>query len=221
MSSVRCARASTTILFVQFASLFLGAASTEAQDKLPIGPFVVDVRGALARFSSDPMIASQLGVPQQRLPVLGLGIDVGAHWYPLRFRAITFGLGVRALLSRSSTAPSEEQLKVDPDEPVVRTRFDTIAPQLSFNFGGTSGWSYISGGIGGSKFSVTTGDRDRDNRMFSTINYGGGGRWFVRERLAFSWDLRFYAISPQEEMEGLPGLPRIRLMMLTIGASFK
>ena len=36
----------------------------------------------------------------------------------------------------------------------ITERFTSIAPQLSFNFGGKRGWSYLSGGIGPSTWSV-------------------------------------------------------------------
>ena len=29
-----------------------------------------------------------------------------------------------------------------------------------------------------------------------TINYGGGARWFAKAHVAFSFDVRFYAINP-------------------------
>jgi hypothetical protein len=58
-------------------------------------------------------------------------------------------------------------------------------------------------------------------RRASTLNYGGGARWFIKEHLAFSVDLRFYAMSPLEETETEPGSPRLTVMVLSIGASFK
>ena len=37
---------------------------------------------------------------------------------------------------------------------------------------------------------------DADQQRVETINYGGGARWFIKPRLAFSIDVRFYAVSP-------------------------
>ena len=56
-------------------------------------PVVFDVRGSLARFKGDTGTATGLGVTAADMPTKGLGISVGAHWYPLRLRRITFGVG--------------------------------------------------------------------------------------------------------------------------------
>ena len=96
------------------------------------------------------------------------------------------------------------------------------APQLSFNFGGRNGWSYISGGPGTARLSLFPLNQDQPTqRRTNTLNYGGGARWFVREHLAFSLDLRFYAMSPLAATETEPGSPRMTVMVLSIGASFK
>lgn len=206
-------------LIVSVAIVVVGVVPVEAQEKIPIGPFVVDLRGALAAYGTNLEVASARGLAIQQLPALGLGVDIGAHWYPLRLRAITFGLGVQMLVSRAERSPTLED--VNPGGPTIQTRFTSISPQLSFNFGGTSGWSYISGGLGNSTFSVVAEPDKADTPSFSTLNYGGGGRWFAREHLAFSFDLRFYAMSPQEQRENFVGLPRITLLVFSIGASFR
>ena len=55
-----------------------------------------------------------------------------------------------------------------------------------------------------------------------TINYGGGARWFAKKHLALSVDLRFYAINPHGGLRrSVPRVPRMTLMMLSAGASFK
>ena len=90
-------------------------------------------------------------------------------------------------------------------------RYSTLAPQLSFNFGSGNGWSYISGGIGRSIWSIVPDGLDplpADQERLKTINYGGGARWFIKNHLAFSFDVRFYATSPSESFEFLPGSPR-------------
>src|SRR5687768_14072642 len=65
------------------------AVPAAAQQKEPIGPFVVDVRGALARHKAEPSVATDLGVPAANLPTRTLGIAGGIHVYPLRSRRIT------------------------------------------------------------------------------------------------------------------------------------
>ena len=82
--------------------------------------------------------------------------------------------------------------------PTVVTRFSSVSPQISLNFGSKQGWSYISGGVGVGRFTTelesspatTSGDR------IQVINYGGGARWFTTRHTAVSLDLRFYADQP-------------------------
>lgn len=212
-----------------FFLLTLGGLSgpAQAQDRVRLGPYVIDVRGALPIFGQNELVAALRGLRTLQLPPRGFGLDVGAHVYPLRWRAIAFGVGVQALFSRGTRAPSLTELEefggTSEDDPLapIQTRFTSIAPQLSFNFGGTNGWSYLSGGLGQSMFNVGPVGVERDDRRFSTLNYGGGGRWFAKDHLAFALDLRFYGISPQEETDDFPGLPRLTLMVLSLGVSFK
>ena len=39
-------------------------------------------------------------------------------------------------------------------------------------------------------------DYPPDDEPLNTINYGGGARWFIKPHVAFSFDVRFYAINP-------------------------
>jgi hypothetical protein len=61
---------------------------------------------------------------------------------------------------------------------------------------------------------------DEETPRASTINYGGGARWFMKKHLAFSLDLRFYTIRPQETSTRTP-LGRTRLIVLNAGVSFR
>lgn len=218
-----------TFLYSIFAALFtFGVVDADAQDPVRLGPYVVDVRFSLPYYGQDPFVAMQRELVPFQLPARGVGINVGAHVYPLRLGAVTLGIGVEALASRGSRKPLLEELEITVDEttedplaPIV-TRFDSISPQVSFNFGGTTGWSYLSGGLGPTTFSVAAaGVEDRGERRFSAVNYGGGGRWFPKDHLAVSLDLRFYSISPQEETDELPGIRRMTLMVFSIGVSIK
>src|SRR6266511_6041011 len=86
------------------------AASARAQDPPPkIGPFVIDIRGVVPRFPADADLATSRDVTVAELPGRGLGIQIGAHVYPLRWRAITFGVGGELVRSHSRTSPAEGQ----------------------------------------------------------------------------------------------------------------
>ena len=87
---------SRTALWLSPIVLMLGLA-TDVDGQVTAGPisrYVVDARGSLARFKQDSAVSQGLGVDASTLPTRGLGIPAGAHDYPLRFRRITFGVGV-------------------------------------------------------------------------------------------------------------------------------
>ena len=63
--------------------------------------------------------------------------------------------------------------------------------------------------------------RAPDVERLKTIDYGGGARWFAKRHLAFSFDVRFYAINPSTPVNGLPPSPRTRLFVVGAGVSIK
>jgi hypothetical protein len=58
-----------------------------------------------------------------------------------------------------------------------------------------------------------------EERLF-TIDYGGGARWFIKRHLAFSFDVRFYAINPGTVGPNV-GSPRTTLLIMGAGISLK
>jgi hypothetical protein len=187
----------------------------------PIAPFVVDARGVLARFKQLPATASALGIEATDLPTRGLGLVVGAHLYPVRKRGFALGVGGELLLRARGSRTIAPAVEGGPDGPAVVTRMTALSPQVSLNFGKRDGWSYLSGGLGWASFTTELDDdpfEDPESRP-RTINYGGGARWFAKKHLAFSLDLRFYAISPQEATGARPAFPRMTVMLFSAGVS--
>ncbi len=206
-------------------ALVLSPAPVAAQDPPPrIGRFVIDVHGTIPRFPKDPQLAQSRDLLVDELPGAGLGLHGGAHFYPLSWKAVTFGLGVDVTVARAhhgATNLSPVQLA----RPVTED-FSHIAPELSFNFGSGNGWSYLSAGIGPAVWSVVpdgSGTTPLDTERLQTINYGGGARWFTTRHLAFSLDVRFYAINPSTPVPGssLPTSPRTTLLIMGAGISLK
>lgn len=197
---------------------------SRAQEPPPrIGPFVIDLHGTVPQFPDALPLARSRGLAQAELPGLGLGVDVGAHLYVFKWRVITFGLGGELTSARAHATPPTVQ-----GQPsllrAVTERFTSIAPQISFNFGTGAGWSYLSGGIGQSTWSIvldTQKATPADEEGLKTINYGGGARWFVKEHLAFSFDVRLYAINPGSPQGAQPGSPRTTLLVVGAGVSIK
>ena len=198
--------------------LSIATAAAAAQPEEPIGGFVVDLRGSVAPYGQNEELATLRGIDPFATPSVGIGFETGAHAYVYRWRVITFGIGASFHTSRGSRGPETPTA----EGPLLRTTFTAVSPQVSFNFGGRDGWSCLSGGMGTSRLSLHAAD-DTDRlpaRRASTLNYGGGARWFIRERLALSLDLRFYAISPLPPTDNHPRLPRMTLMVLNIGVVF-
>jgi hypothetical protein len=204
------------------------AAPARAQDPPPrIGPFVLDLHATVPQFpNEDPQLAASRGMQVAELPGRGLGVQAAAHVYVLKVKVITFGLGAEFAASRArktpdvaATATTTVGLRSSEE------RFSTFSPQLSLNFGNGHGWSYLSGGIGFANWAVVPEGQEgfgADSEKLRTLNYGGGARWFAKSHLAFSFDVRFYAIDP-----GTPfianqlGSPRTTLMIIGAGISLK
>lgn len=191
----------------------------------PISRFVVDTRGSLARFKQNAAVAEGLDVEATSLPTRGLGFTVGAHWYPLRLRHITFGLGAELARAGDSRTvkTTDTTTGTETEGPTLMTKFTSFAPQLSFNFGRDEGWSYVSGGLGSARITTERDDVAVTGTAARTraINYGGGARWFNSPRLAFTFDVRFYAISPREATTAVPAYPRAKFMVLSGGVAFR
>jgi hypothetical protein len=197
--------------------------SVAAQEAPPrIGPFVIDVHGTIPNFPDDAQLAASRGLPQSALPGVGFGLHAGAHFYVFKWKAMTVGLGgtVAAARAHASETVSEGAVVA----PAVTETLIHASPELSFNFGNGNGWSYISGGIGFSRWSIvpeggppTSADEDR----LRTVTYGGGARWFIKKHLAFSFDARFYQIDPGTPTIFGAASPRTTLLMAGAGISLK
>ena len=220
-------------------ALLVCAATAQAQlrQKNPAdqpGPYVLDARGLL------------IGVPAvgafypsaptgTRVPRRSLGFDVGSHVYRGKIGPARLGFGVDMLRSRgttttagavlavsatsSTTSSSTSTSSTTPGDAQVVTHFTSLAPQISFNFGGRNGWSYLSGGYGVGTFSsAITQDRSgpaagrvtltNDGQWTRVVNIGAGARWFTSDRLAFTFDARVHKLGasgtrPSTQMFGM------------------
>jgi hypothetical protein len=204
--------------------ILCAGASAGAQDQPPRLPlFVVDLHGAFLNFPSTQDLADSRGLVLGQLPGAAIGGDLAVHVYPLRWRAVTFGIGGRVMGARARQVPAAaaDQTTLTP----VTERFLTGAPELSFNFGSGNGWSYISGGIGRTVWQVVPDGSDpqaADEERLQTSNYGGGGRWFIKKHVAFSFDVRFYGIKAGTPSPGFTkGGPRTSQLVIGAGVSLK
>lgn len=208
------------------------ATAAHAQGTDAPGPYVVDLRvgvGALPRVAGlFPAIPSGT-----RVATAGLAFDAGGHVYLIRLGPARVGIGASfaRVAGKTSQEPVPSGSGSQGTRPGVQTRVTAIAPQLSFNFGTSNGWSYISAGIGPAKARVTTsafvtGSGDTavttEGAALSTslraVNFGGGARWFTRRHLAISFDVRFHIVS---DTGGETPIPRTTLAVVTAGMSVK
>jgi hypothetical protein len=210
--------------------LLLSSASAFAQDPVPpplfdqpIGPFVVDARGTLARFKQDPLSAAAIGAAPADLPTRGLGLVVGAHLYPIRKRIFALGVGGEILLRARASRSTPPVVEDGPEGPAIATSLTAISPQVSLNFGKRDGWSYLSGGIGWANFTTELEEAPFEDpeSLPRAINYGGGARWFVKKHLAFSFDLRFYKVNAQPATVLRPGFASTSVMIFSAGVSVR
>ena len=203
--------------------LFIASAQiARAQDAPPRIPlFAVDLHATLPRFPQDnETLAMSRGMGLAELPGTGVGFQAGVHLYPLKWKAITFGIGGELAMGRAKQTPAAG---VDNARPSVE-EFTSIAPQLSFNFGTGNGWSYISGGIGTATWALTPQGQEgfpADTDRLRTTNYGVGARWFMKPHMAFSFDVRVYTIDAGFSYFGLPASPRTALLIIGAGVSLK
>ena len=200
--------------------------AAEAQEPPPrIGPFVVDLHGIVPRFGDDPELAASRGLSQLELPGMGLGLGVGAHVYLPKTGSVTVGVGGDFVIGRSPMPIlSGKPDPVSTLRPPAAETFSSFGPQLSLNFGNGNGWSYLSGGIGLTTWSlVPEGAQPRaiDDAQTRTINYGGGARWFIKKHLAFSLDVRLYQIDAGTPQSGFPASPQTRLLIIGAGISVR
>ena len=183
------------------------------------GPYVIDIRAPMSGLPSTsgfhPVLPANTLVPKR-----GFGLGVGGHVYVVSLGVSRVGLGVDVLRVRGtavtpatpSTSPANTGPPASSDALSTAGQIDVamtmtaVAPQLSFNFGTREGWSYLSGGYGVAQIRTeATGEQEspltgrttlvRDDGRSASINYGGGARWFIRDRVAVGFDLRFHRIA--------------------------
>lgn len=170
----------------------VAARAPKKDTRIPL--FVVDARGVFARIGQDATTATGLSTTVLELPATGLGAAGGAHVYLWRGRSMAFGIGGEAMVARARRELTDSTGK--PSGPVINRRLRALSGQLSLNFGRRTGWSYLTAGLGPTSFESYLGSATPDGLRPTSLNFGGGARWFNWEHLAFTADMRFYTTKP-------------------------
>lgn len=219
------------------AILLLASAPAAAQTLGPgaPGPYAIDLRGATSGVPQTqtfyPALPTGTTIPRR-----GFGFGVGGHLYPMQLGVARVGFGADFLLIRgtsstvgttstsggttstgsgasSSTGSSSSSTATTPVTfPDVTVTGRIVSPQVSVNFGSREGWSYLSAGYDiGSMSSTASGtpELSLSTGVLKGPNFGGGARWFLRQRLAFGFDMRFHR------------LPGAHLFAATVGVSIR
>jgi hypothetical protein len=149
------------------------------------------------------------------IPARGFGLEAGAHVY----------LGRRLGPARLGVGASFAYIRGATDDTSASARL--LAPQLSFNFGTSEGWSYLSGGAGvaditgrvsGMEEAEVTATR---SGFVLDLNVGGGARWFITRHVAVGFDLRLHRLGSGRAEEGVAGTPSTMLLLASAGLSLK
>ncbi len=202
--------------------LLVWPAVARSQPPEPPGPFVVDVRGAFSSVGRSEELAQPRGLQASELPKTVLGLDLGAHVYPVRGR-VTLGLGASLLMIGGTQAPGEAEAgTVNPAFSTGEFRVRGIVPQLSLNFGSSRGWSYLGAGLGLSSLKAGRAESDVGyGPQLLTINIGGGARWFISEHAAFTFDGRYYRLGAKPLEGDYLGNPALAMFVISAGVAFK
>ena len=189
---------------------------------LPIAPLpviVFDARGGFASSGQDGTTAAGLKVAPTDMPGRLRSAVVGLHVYPFRRGGFKLGFGGELLMGSASGQKKDTAGKAV--GPVIRRRLNAVSGQVSLNFGKGDGWSYLTAGGGPLKFESYLDEATPDGVGATTLNYGGGARWFTNAHLALAVDLRFYLTRPAVATTVTAARARERVFLLSLGISLK
>ena len=170
-------------LLLALTAVLLAHPAAAQDDPPPPGPYVVDLRVATSGVPAVPLSTPGPVTGPIDLPTRGTGFDVGGHVYAGRLGPARLGFGASVLAVTASNEAGE-------------AAFRAIVPQISFNFGTRSGWSYLSLGAGRAKTTASSlvgSDEVRsDGTQVVAVYAGGGARWCVSNHVAVGFDLRLH-----------------------------
>jgi opacity protein-like surface antigen len=163
------------------------------------------------------------------VPGRALGFEVGGHLYPVRFKVGAIGFGGTYVFGRDRSSPPAGTASQPAVAPGVTTRLDMLVSQVSLNFGHRLGWSYIGGGLGPAHTTSEVSEPvagvptpvPADSGWQRAINYGVGARWFFRDHVAVSLDVRWYKLAAVDATPTRGALPRQSLLVASGGISIK
>jgi hypothetical protein len=193
-------------------------AFAQQPERIPV--WVLDLRGSFVPMKADTVTADSLSVTTDDLAGHGFGIQTGVQVYPLRHGRFALGLGGEMFLASASHQATDDTTGL-PSGPETHRDIRALSGQVSFNFGHREGWSYFSAGLGPVTDDTYLADGIPDGLSQSGNNFGFGARWFNTPHVAFTLDLRFYAVPPGNPTLIVGGRARTTLTVFSAGISLK
>ena len=201
-------------------AVVIATAQAAAQTTMPPGPWALDVRGVTSPVPTDAAFYPPLAATS--VPSRGFGADFGAHVYLWNVKLARIGVGANFVVVRSAVrAPVSATEGETADAPAtqrVTLNMRMLAPQVSANFGTRDGWSYLSAGVGIASVATEAADvmpGENESGRLRAVNFGGGARWFITERLAFAFDVRAHRLAAGS------GSPKTSVLAVGAGLSFR
>jgi len=209
------------VTFASWAALAAGlvAGPADAQPREPLGGAVGDLRVVTASLPTSLGWTVPVSTTGSLVPGRGLGVEGGAHVLvgPGQFRRLSVGASGLVAEGRATGVDGAGAAT-----PTVATRLFAVAPHAALNFGHRDGWSYLSFGAGAASVRSTEGGvADAPATWGLAFHYGGGARWFLTEHLAFSLDLRFWALTPRPASAARASAAATTRVALGAGLSFR
>jgi hypothetical protein len=201
-------------------AVVIATAQAAAQTTMPPGPWALDVRGVTSPVPTDAAFYPPLAATS--VPSRGFGADFGAHVYLWNVKLARIGVGANFVVVRSAVRAPVSATEGETSDAAATQRVSLnmrmLAPQVSANFGTRDGWSYLSAGVGIASVATEAADvmpGENESGRLRVVNFGGGARWFITQRLAFGFDLRAHRIAAGS------ATPKTALYAVSAGLSFR
>ena len=211
--------------------LLFAAAHASGQTREPLPWFAIDLHAASVGLPTSegwiPVVAEDTPIPDR-----AWGPAVAGTVYPFRIRIMTFGFGAAFSMASGKSDSLEiiEGTGVNQTTrvtPIMRTKVTSLIPQVSINFGHKFGWSYLSAGLGRTKVESSADAVGTEPQIIvpaawnQALNFGGGARWFMKQRLGAGFDVRFVKLGSRGATTVLPSARRSQMITFSAGISIQ
>jgi len=216
-SVMKLATVALVLLSVPAAAAAQGPVAPVTVEPMPW--VVADVRVGWPAIGADELTAGAIGRPATEMPGRALTAGLGIHVYPVRRGRWKLGVGAELLRGRGNYQKEDTEGK--PVGAEIKRTLSAVSAQVSLNFGRGQGWSYVTAGAGPFGFDTYLGEGPGDGEKATTINFGGGARWFKWQHAGFTADMRFYLTKASDGTRLVAPRGSKRVVVLSVGLTLK